>query len=302
VALSFSSLLVTLVFLAGSTASAQPWGTGGRRIELTGDAAGQVHEVGVGQGLTTAIIFHGATIDRGGVMLEGHERVRLSVAEDTLLLIPSERSEPGERLRLDVPFQGTAAPASITFVLVVHPAEAERQVEVFRQPRTAESLRAEVREKDAQLQQCREQVASMRSEAKQPGGLRGLLASGVVDNSGLAAKQVNATTVPSPSNALALMSAWTYRSASRVAVEVELAHSAGAAPWTVEGAALTNEAGQSLRVLPVWQSESITPDSRPLRIVVEAEASGKEARGPFTLKLWEAGGKRAVTLGNITFP
>lgn len=76
----------------------------------------------------------------------------------------------------------------------------------------------------------------------------------------------------------------------------------GAAPWTAEGAALTNKLGQTLRVLPLWQSEPIASTSRHLRVVVEAEASEEEARGPFTLKLWEAGGKRTFTLGNVTFP
>ncbi len=38
------------------------------------------------------------------------------------------------------------------------------------------------------------------------------------------------------------------------------------------------------------------------RIIIEAEASAKEARGTFTLKLWEAGGARAVVLGGVTFP
>jgi hypothetical protein len=36
--------------------------------------------------------------------------------------------------------------------------------------------------------------------------------------------------------------------------------------------------------------------------VVEAEASQQEIGGPFTLTLWEAGGKRTITLGNVTFP
>lgn len=305
--ISFPTILLTVVLLVGGAAPAQPrqgahWGLGGRRIELTGDAASQVHEVGVSPGLTTAIVFHGATIDRGGVMLEGSERVRVSVAEDTLLLLPSEQANVGDRLRLNVPFQGTAAPASITFAVVVHPAQAERQVEVFRQARTAESLRAEMREKDAQLQQCRERVASMQSEAKQPGGLRGLRASGVVDNTGIAAKGIGKTFVSSPGNALRVVEAWTYRAASRVAVEVELINPEGAVPWTAEGAVLTNKAGEALRVLPVWQLEPITSDSRNARVIVEAEASENEARGPFVLKLWEAGGMRTVTLGNVTFP
>lgn len=60
--------------------------------------------------------------------------------------------------------------------------------------------------------------------------------------------------------------------------------------------------GEALRVLPVWQSEPFTSASVNPRVVVEAEASETEARGPFILKVWESGGKRLVTLGNVTFP
>lgn len=37
-------------------------------------------------------------------------------------------------------------------------------------------------------------------------------------------------------------------------------------------------------------------------MVVEAEATAEEARGTFTLKVWEAGGTRTVTIGGVTFP
>jgi hypothetical protein len=36
--------------------------------------------------------------------------------------------------------------------------------------------------------------------------------------------------------------------------------------------------------------------------MVEAEAPTDGTRGPFTLKLWAAGGQRAITLDNVTFP
>jgi hypothetical protein len=35
---------------------------------------------------------------------------------------------------------------------------------------------------------------------------------------------------------------------------------------------------------------------------VEAELPQVEARGRFTLKLWDASGTRTVTLGGVTFP
>jgi hypothetical protein len=38
------------------------------------------------------------------------------------------------------------------------------------------------------------------------------------------------------------------------------------------------------------------------RAVVEVLASQTEARGTYTLTLWDADQKRTVTLGNVTFP
>ena len=98
-----------------------------------------------------------------------------------------------------------------------------------------------------------------------------------------------------------MRSVLSYRAAGRVALELWLANPDDAQPWTAEGAALTSKAGDALRVLRVWQLEPIPPgDMRT--VVVEAEEVAPASRGPFILKLWEAGGKRAVTLGNVTFP
>ncbi|HEX5747080.1 MAG TPA: hypothetical protein VFZ09_12625 [Archangium sp.] len=38
------------------------------------------------------------------------------------------------------------------------------------------------------------------------------------------------------------------------------------------------------------------------RVVVELLATQKEARGSYTLVLWDAERQRTVTLGNVTFP
>lgn len=37
-------------------------------------------------------------------------------------------------------------------------------------------------------------------------------------------------------------------------------------------------------------------------MTVEAEALPSEAQGTFTLKLWDRGGMRTVTLGGVAFP
>ena len=65
-------------------------------------------------------------------------------------------------------------------------------------------------------------------------------------------------------------------------------------PWTVEGVEgveWMSADGTRLRVLRVWQPQSLTPgDTR--QIVVEAEAPTKQIQGTFVLKLGEVGGPR----------
>jgi len=50
--------------------------------------------------------------------------------------------------------------------------------------------------------------------------------------------------------------------------------------------------------LGVWQE---TADQTHV-VMVEAGADPKEAQGTFTLKLWEHGGARPITIQGITFP
>ncbi|MFY0569501.1 hypothetical protein ACN28E_37540 [Archangium lansingense] len=65
-----------------------------------------------------------------------------------------------------------------------------------------------------------------------------------------------------------------------------------------------------LKLLPLWQPEPVLPgkavakgELRPrIRVVVEVLATAMEARGTYTLTLWDADQKRTVTLGNVTFP
>jgi len=63
---------------------------------------------------------------------------------------------------------------------------------------------------------------------------------------------------------------------------------------------LVDARGSELRVLPVWQ-EARSSAWWP-HVIVEAEAESHEAQGPYTLKLWEAGGKRSLTMDGVIFP
>jgi uncharacterized protein (TIGR02268 family) len=86
-----------------------------------------------------------------------------------------------------------------------------------------------------------------------------------------------------------------------VAVEVEL-FNRGPRPWTPTGAALMGAHGAVLAEPKVWPLEPIPPRERR-RVVVEVVATESEARGTFTLKLWEGqDGAGGVSLGGVTFP
>jgi hypothetical protein len=74
------------------------------------------------------------------VELEAKEQeVRVVQAGGVVTLVPGGSLMPGRRFKMTVRFGDGAAPASVSFVLVVHPAWGQRQVEVFRRKRTVES-------------------------------------------------------------------------------------------------------------------------------------------------------------------
>ncbi|XXF78972.1 DUF2381 family protein [Myxococcaceae bacterium GXIMD 01537] len=299
-----SSAFLALVLFSGPAAAqssaAASSRAGIRRVELRAEPAGDVPEVRVSPELSTTFLFDS---ELQGVELEGRDRFQLvDIGQATLRLVPSAHVEAGTPLRLKVYFKDGAVPANAAFMLVTHPAQPESLVEVYRQKRTLESYRQEAKEAREEASQCREESERLHAECKGSGGLRGLLATRVLDGSGVMGRDIGKSVIQVHGEALPVMNVFSYRAARRVAVELVLAAPEGAAPWAVEGAALTSKTGDVLSVLPVWQSESLTSEPRKLRVVVEAEALENDARGSFVLKLWGAGGKRTVTLSNVTFP
>nr|WP_281291572.1 DUF2381 family protein [Myxococcus llanfairpwllgwyngyllgogerychwyrndrobwllllantysiliogogogochensis] len=132
-------------------------------------------------------------------------------------------------------------------------------------------------------------------------GLVGLLAMGGIDVSGVAGRIVTEAIPSDSKSVLQPFKVQSYRSTGRVALEVLLSGLRGELPWIASGAALRGVPGTELKVLRVWQESPITPGGKG-RVVIETEASGESARGPFALKLWEANGPRTVTISNVTFP
>jgi uncharacterized protein (TIGR02268 family) len=299
--------LLALALLVGATATAQPRAipceTGTRRIELKKEPTLEVPVLCISPGLSMTILLNSAELLPGGVTLEGRERFMMVEVSNTMLrLVPSERLVEGDRLRLTMRFKDGAAPASAAFWLVVYAGKAEPLVEVYRESRTVESYQQEVQEKATQLRQCQEDSERLHAEQEGPGGFAGLLATGLMDKKGIAPKDLSESIGEHPGNAFRLRAVYSYRSTSRVAVELELTSTNELPPWRAVRAELVGPGRRTLRVNPAWQSEPVTFDTKNKRVVIEAEATEAESRGSFTLKLWNEDGTRSVILSGVTFP
>jgi uncharacterized protein (TIGR02268 family) len=208
---------------------------------------------------------------------------------------------------MEVCFADGAVPGCASFDLVVHPGLGMQEVKVLRQSRPAGHYKQVAEEAGAEVQQCRAEVRQLRAERGVPDGLGGAIASGLVSgDGGVAVKNLSKSVLAKEGNALVKDRVYSYRAKERVAVEVYLTNP-GTAPWTAAGAVLRGPKGELLKPLPLWQPSPLLPAAPGVevnrgRVVVEVMASEKEARGTYTLILWDAERQRTVTLGNVTFP
>ena len=305
--LSSTALLGLALFTAPAEATERaPLPTceaGTRYIELTADPPSKTPEVCIRPELSLTLFFD-AKLAR--VEVEGRERFRrVKLVDDTLTLVASEALHDGERVSVTVYFEDGAAPTSATVVLVVHPSQAERQVEVSRHERTVASLRQGEQQARAEAQQCREEKARLQAECSGQGGLTGLIVNGWLGETGVVARGLKDVT-SRPGDPLAAWKVISYRAVGpkgrgRAAVEVEL-FNRGAVTWTPTGAALVDSKREELMGLTVAPVKPIPPGESQ-RIVVELDATKLETQGTFTLKLWGGqGGAEGVTLDGVTFP
>ncbi|HYO66864.1 MAG TPA: DUF2381 family protein [Archangium sp.] len=308
-----SAALLRLVLLSApldaSALSTSPGCEAGtRHLELTEDPPGEALAVCIHPGLSTSFFFDTSL---GRVELAGKERFRVIADEAGLTLAPTRALTQGERVPMTVFFQNGTAPASARFLLVVHPSEAARQVEVTRQPRTLDSYREGEQQARAETRQCQEDKARLEARCSGQGGLLGLLAQGLLGESGITSKDIDKSVISRPGNTLIHHKARSYRSDTtrgeggrevvRLAVKLNLQNN-GSTPWTLAGAVLVGPGGVEWKAFGVWTLEPIAPgEKRSIGLEVEMEA--EEARGTFTLKLWgpETSDGEAFFDG-VTFP
>jgi uncharacterized protein (TIGR02268 family) len=241
----------------------------------------------------------------GGVRVERRERFRSVTVDETaglITLLPSGALTAEETLSLTVRFADGAIPESVTFQLVPHPTGAESQVQVFRQARSANFYKQEARMERERAKRCDAELERTRAEQRSPGGLVGLLESGLMGGGKVVAVRETFASIPQRlDNPFQVRTAFSYRAEQwkRVAVELELDNQSPE-PWKIEGAELVGAKGARPRVLRVWPLEPLAAGEKR-RVMVEAEAP-EDTRGAFILKLMEAGGSRTLTFRGVMFP
>lgn len=271
-------------------------------IELQAEPGAPLAALCISPELATTLLFD-TPLPPGAVAVQATEQeVQVAQGRELVTLLPSARMAPGEWSKLTVRFGDGAGPANATLLLYVHPGRAARQVEVRRQVRTVGSYLRELEQRREEVRKCEEENAQLRSAQARPEGLRGLLSAGLMGKGGVAFVDLTEPrrfTVRKGS-ALEAQKVVSYRARNRVAVELKLELLVRGQPWVAEGARLVDAQGGEVRLLPLWQEA--TPGEDWQHVIVEAEAKSHEAHGPYTLKLWEAGGKRGITLEGVVFP
>jgi uncharacterized protein (TIGR02268 family) len=301
-------VLLTAPLEAGAHAPLPTCASGTRHVELMAGLPEQTHEVCIRPGRSTSFFFN-AKLAR--VEVPERERFRMLEAETGFTLMATRALPDGERVPVTVSFQDGTAPASATFVLVVHPSEVEHEVLVTRQQRTVASYREGEQRALEEVRQCRREQVRLQVECTAQVGLTTLLSLKLMGEKGAPSKDLGKSLSARPGNTLIPSMPRSYRSDTgreeggrkrvRLAVEQELRNT-GDTPWTLAGAVLVGPRGEEWKALAVWPLEPIPP-GKTQRVVVEVEVPENAARGPFTLKLWSQERSGEVELfDGVTFP
>ncbi|WPB78791.1 DUF2381 family protein [Archangium violaceum] len=282
---------------------------GTRHLELNADMPGEALAVCIHPGLPTSFLFDAKL---GRVELSGRERFRVMADEAGLTLVPTRALTQGEHILVSVTFEDGAVPASVRFLLVVHPSEAARLVQVTRQPRSLESYREGEQQAQAEARQCEEDKARLEAECSGQRGLLGLLAQGLLGEGGIADKNITKNVISRSGNTLTSMRARSYRldtgrvdEGGRQMVRLlvaQLLRNDGTTPWTPAGAVLVGPKGEERKPLGVWTQEPIAP-GKTRSVGVEVEMPEEAVRGTFTLKLWgQDQGDKEEFFDGVVFP
>ncbi|KFA89755.1 hypothetical protein Q664_33265 [Archangium violaceum Cb vi76] len=213
--------------------------------------------------------------------------------------MPPPDMTSGERLRLTVHWGEGLLRQSASFSLVAHPRQATRQVEVFRDQRSRESVLQEAAQEREKNDQLRAENRQLRAGLEWAGKLQGLNASGALGEDGIKATPIAVRAGQPGDGALLMTRGISYRSEKTVAVAAWVMN-AGTDSWLVAGASLATATGEKLEGVTIAQPEAISP-GQTWRVFVEADAGTGAPSEEVTLRLWDAAG-RTLSIPKVTFP
>ncbi|HEX5750793.1 MAG TPA: DUF2381 family protein [Archangium sp.] len=279
-----------------------------RSIELLAESAREPLEVCISAELSTTFVFDSGV---ARVEMEDAERFqRVAMDKGTLVLVPRRKPRNGKSSRLTVFFEGDTAPASVAFMLVVHPARLAREVDVFRFGRPEEPWERELREVREENERLVQTLKQLQAEYQGQGPLTGLFARGRMEigTQEIVFNDLSKSITKNPANALDVEAVFAYRYTTavpdgeeplvQVAVVLKL-RNPGAHPWTAARAALVRE-GEEVKQPGVWQAHPLAPLGRGF-VVAETELLERAAREKLTLRLWDEGGAQSVEIGSVSF-
>jgi len=280
-----------------------------RTLTLSAESTWGSLEVCTSAELTTTFVFD-SEVARVVLQDEAEFR-RLDVDEGTVVLVPRKKSRLWKPSRMTVYFEGDAAPASVIFLLVPHPARLARQVEVFRFAHLEEPCEREVRQLSEENASLAQEVERLRAETRGQGSLTRLFTTGRMEpnRQGVIASDLSKSITRPLTDTLNVGEVLAYHytvviseggeAQVRMAL-VLLLENVGTRPWKTARASLVRD-GVEVRPLEVWQAEPLAPEQRGL-LILETELPERAAREKLTLQLWDEDGRRSVTIGNVGLP
>ena len=292
--------LLTLLVLTGAAEAAESTRvsecSATSRVDLSAESTEHASGVCVTPDEPTTFVF-GAPLPSEAVILSDNRSMGFAQGDDFVTVYPKRSFLPGERVKLTVRLGSGSTPENAIFWLVGHAAWGARRVEVFRHSRSADVLQRETAEARAETRQCQEEKARLLAEREEPGGLMG--AAWLERITPIQSKENRRELKQYPGNALSPQRARSYSHSEGVAVRLQLLNP-DTEPWTLAGALLKDSTGAEVKLSP-WQEAAIPPGSLGF-VVVGANREPQQLDCPCTLKLWEEGGPRTVTLGDVMFP
>ncbi|MGE6762431.1 DUF2381 family protein [Corallococcus interemptor] len=274
-------------------------GQGPVRMEVGAEDSG-TRPIRIGPGMSTTLLFD-TEIQQDQVSLEARALfARVSTGSSVLVLVPSNDLQEGGTFRLSIPYKdvNSALPSRLSLVLKVDSGAVDRQVEIYRRARSAESYRQELQQLRSELERLRQERRAPAQTQGEQAGFRGLLLA-VPQYPGLSvARTARPWSCRRPCSLLIEKSA-TFSSGKRRAVKLWM-RAADKKPWTIGRAVMVDPQGKEWVSLPPVQSAPLTPQSQET-VILEFDVNSPELQG-YQLNVSDAEGARTVQWSGISFP